>query len=717
MFIKSLSLRNFKTIKEADFNFKKGVICFTGNNGEGKSTVLHAILLMLFNTTYEGTLKDSIRWGEKEFSLDMEFEHEGHSYTESLVYSITKGSSRTLTDLNTGEVFSGASAISKLAEIIDPEQARAAIVSMENEQNLVTTTPSQRREYLKKIYSLEFKQELNRIAVDLESTDKDIISLNSKKDVLEGFEYSLKDELELPDKSKYEDAKEELEKLKARKADLKLQLDKKSEIKEKFNQAEEAYRRSRVKLEGYNRDERDAKENLEFYEKDFVRLQGISYTEERTDEELKLKESFDKEIQAQENRLEEAKQKLETILPPFRVSRTKINELTSKLAEINHAIKISSSKLEILRQGKCPTCGRDIAPEEADKEAEILKGLQIDYQNVSLQMKEEEDSLTKIQNENDTRQREKEQWELIKTTSEQKLKNLENQYENEISKLDLSYKNRYLELKNSIDSAIAKLDKEKSRLTNLSSLISETSELVRKNLETKEELEKEYNKLEDPSEEVARLTLEMQEPERIIKDYENALSYNESIRVYNEEMTKKAQERDEQVAELSKQIQNLTERKAMITVAKSIIQREFPSFVISRMVQSLSDYVNEFLDKVYPKYQISIEEAKNSLNILYGEYKTDVKMASGFEKSAFSLAYMYALGKIQAYGLLICDEGDATASDENSAKFYRMLGRSTDWLEQIMCITHKEEIKELLRNDFHAQVFTVENGVYREEVA
>ena len=155
----------------------------------------------------------------------------------------------------------------------------------------------------------------------------------------------------------------------------------------------------------------------------------------------------------------------------------------------------------------------------------------------------------------------------------------------------------------------------------------------------------------------------------------------------------------------------------MITVAKGMVQREFPSFVISRMVQSLSDYVNEFLDKVYPKYQISIEEAKNSLNILYGEYKTDVKMASGFEKSAFSLAYMYALGKIQAYGLLICDEGDATASDENSARFYKMLGKSTDWLEQIMCITHKEEIKELLRNDFHAQVFTVENGVYKEEVA
>ena len=717
MLIKSLSLENFKTIRHAEFKFKKGVICFTGNNGEGKSTVLHAILLLLFNTTYEGTLKDSIRWGEKEFKISMEFSHEGKSYKESLTYSLTKGSDRLLTDLTTNETFSGASAISKLAEIIDPEQARAAIVSMENEQNLVTTTPSQRREYLKKIYSLEFKQELNRIAVDLESTDKDIISLNSKKDVLEGFEYSLKDELALPDKSKYEDAKEELEKLKAKKADLKLQLDKKSAIKEKFNQAEDAYRRSRVKIEEYNREERDAKGTLESYEKELIRLQEVSYTEERTNEELKLKESFDKEIQAQEKRLEEAKQKLESILPPSRISRTKINELTSRLAEINHAIKTSSSKLEILRQGKCPTCGRDIAPEEADKEAEILKGLQIDYQNVSLQVKEEEDSLTKIQNENDSRQKEKEQWELIKTTSEQKLKNLENQYENELSKLDLSYKNKYLELKNSIDSVTAKIDKEKSRLVSLSSLISEGSELVRKNLEIMEELEKEYNKLEDPSEEVARLTLEMEVPEGIIKNYENALNYNESIRVYNEEMTKKAQERDEQVAELSKQIQSLTERKAMITVAKSIIQREFPSFVISRMVQSLNNYVNEFLDKVYPKYQISIEEGKNSLNILYGDYKTDVKMASGFEKSAFSLAYMYALGKIQAYGLLICDEGDAAASDENSAKFYKMLGRSTDWLEQIMCITHKEEIKELLRNDFRAQIFTVENGEYKEEIA
>ena len=718
MFIKSLSLRNFKTIKEADFPFKKGVICFTGNNGEGKSTVLHAILLMLFNTTYEGTLKDSIRWGEKEFSLDMEFEHEGHSYTESLVYSITKGSSRTLTDLNTGEVFSGASASSQLARIIDPEQARAAIVSMENEQNLVTTTPSQRREYLKKIYSLEFKEELNKINQDLTDLDNEIVKLQGKKELLEESSYPLKEEKELPDKSVYEEAKKKLDSLDMKMKNLMSDKEKLMELEREKSSIDISLLKSNQQIEGAERGIEIRNNEINTLREGIALLEKINYDTLETDELNSAIKEHQEKVESLNSKIEEDERELSKIPETLsRVSRLKLEELNSKKAELSHAIRESTEKLQVLRQGKCPTCGRDISPEEAEKERVRLTELQQEEQEVLEAQRTEQKRVDDLTAENERIKNDRAYWTSSKTKHLNEINSLDSAFSMTKENIALKYKADRAKTEGDIKTYQSQILASETAIKSFEETQRIYSEQIEEYNKRKESIGKQISAYVNLQDTIDRINLERKEPACIVSNYDDAVAYNNSVKVYNEEMLRKEEERNKQIKEITDSLDSLNTRKSMITVAKGMVQREFPSFVISRMVQSLSDYVNEFLDKVYPKYQISIEEAKNSLNILYGEYKTDVKMASGFEKSAFSLAYMYALGKIQAYGLLICDEGDATASDENSAKFYRMLGRSTDWLEQIMCITHKEEIKELLRNDFHAQVFTVENGVYREEVA
>ena len=718
MFIKTLNLKNFKTIKEAHFTFKKGIICFTGNNGEGKSTVLHAILLLLFNTTYEGTLKDSIRWGEKEFSISIEFEHEGKSYQESLSYSITRGSERILTDLDTGENYTGASAISKLAEIIDPEQARAAMVSMENEQNLVTTTPSQRREYLKKIYSLEFKQELTRIASDIETVENDIVTAKVQKEMLESSEYSLKEEKEVPSEEAYQTAKDRVAVLEQELKELKVQQSKEQEIRAERGGVENTIRGLELKVEKAKAEIKEAEEEIESLDLELRKLEGIDYDVMESDERDILLASYDLNKTAQQKRIQNSQTELDKIPDTMvRINRASYDSLNSKVAELRHSIQESSSKLEILRQGKCPTCGREISPEEAEKEAEKLQSLQKEYSEASEQLTKEKERLDSLQEENNKRSELRHKWESLRDKQVQELETLEKTYKLDQEKLTLKYQSRRSELNLKRTGLQSKIDIRNSSVESNTKLVASYKAQIVDYEATRSKLKAEEAKYTTIGEAISGIKLKMAEPGYIIQEYEDAVAYNKSIQVYNEEMRKKAEDRDRRVAELSETLEELGAKKSMMLVAKGIVQKEFPSFVISRMVQALSSYVNEFLDKVYPKYQISIEEGKNSLNILYGEYKTDVKMASGFEKSAFSLAYMYALGKIQAYGLLICDEGDAAASDENSARFYKMLGRSTDWLGQIMCITHKEEIKELLRNDFRAQIFTVENGEYKEEIA
>lgn len=718
MFIKHLSLRNFKTIKEADFNFKKGIICFTGDNGEGKSTVLHALILLLFNTTYEGTLKDSVRWGEKEFLASVDFEHEGISYSESLSYSLTKGSERILTNNNTGEVFKGSTASSKLAEIIDPEQAKAAMVSMENEQNLVTTTPSQRREYLKKIYSLEFKEELNKIAQDLTDLDSEVLKIQGKRSVLSEMTFDIKEEKELPDENVYNSAKKELRDIEAKLKELSKKEEKYRMLtREMASYKEEISKHSDI-IDEYQRDILSKEKENKTNKAEIALLKNIDCDKLEASAIKELEESMEEQRRSLKELISKDEEELSKIPEfPSRVSKSTLDSLIKEETELSAEIKESSRKLEILKQGKCPTCGREISQDEAEKEAGNLSLLKEKRDSVSLARQAEQERVDGIIAKNEEIKESLSKWKSSLERHQQSFDSLEETLSVKRENISVRFKAERMKQESEIKSLESEIHMNEEAIESYQKL----QEGYRKQISSMEDkvhsLEVEIAQFEDIESYIKDLENQKIEPQSIIKETEDILSYNNSIYAYNMEMRRKEKERDESLKEIDSKLESLNSRKAMIAVAKGIVQREFPSFVISRMVKSLSDYVNEFLEKVYPKYKITIEESKNSLNILYGDYKTDVKMASGFEKSAFSLAYMYALGKIQAYGLLICDEGDSTASDENSAKFYRMLGKSTDWLTQIMCITHKEEIKELLKNDFHAQVFTVRNGEYREEIA
>ena len=713
MFISSLKLKNFQSIRQAEFKFRKGIICFTGDNGEGKSTVLHAITMLLFNS-YDGNLKDYITWGEKEFQISIDFSHEGVDYTESLSYSLTKGSERTIVNNDTGQIFSGLACVTQLNKILDPSQASAAIVAMENQQNLVSTTPSQRREYLKKIYSLEFKEEIEKIAQDISRAENDIIRLQTEKDVLEASQYPLKEELELPDEKEYKGSVQAIQQIESQIQSLKEQV-------EKLDRLEIQRRDITSQLYMVEKKTSQAKESLsrlasenDSLEKD---LHSLSEKDVSKENRIKVEEeqkSYELTKQSYQQNIHKIQAELDGLPLPTRVSRRAYEELLHRESELSYAYSAGEKKLKALAEGICPTCGREISSADLEAERESLQQIDQELSKVRQQKASEQKQIESLTDQNEKTQRRREQVRKDLDDAVHSLSLLEESHKSTLDRLNLLLEQDKLRLENEISQKTQKLASNEDLIK-----VTEDSlaSFERQNVEYEarlKEVESEIQKIEDPSRAIQELESSKKEPLRVVKEYEDAVAYNKSIQVYNSEMLERQAERDAKVSELDISLTDLNQKKTMMTVAKGIVQREFPSFVISRMVETLSAYVNEFLQKVYSKYQISIEESKNSLNFLFGEFKSDVKMASGFEKSVFSLAYMYALGKIQSYGLLICDEGDAAASDENAARFYQTLGHSLEWLEQIMCITHKGEIKDLLKNDFHAQVFSVEHGEFRE---
>ena len=717
MFIKQLKMKNFKSVSEADLVFNKGITLFSGDNGEGKSTALHAITLLLFNTYEMKSLKEYIKWGEDSFLISMDFDHEGESYTISLSFN-SKGLSKRELFCN-GTLWEGSNAISKMAEIIDPDLAKASMISMQDEKNLITTTPSQRREYLKKVYNLEFKDELIKIAEDIERVSQESERIKGQLVALQNISYDHKELKELPSEDEVRHYQRILESYDSRV----------KEVKEKQNAYDELIYTRRNLCEVTSDLERKIKEiksSIEIIQDKISEKTEKIKSFERTDVEERCKE----EIKELEERYIREKQKFEKILDDSRqclnettsdlasyssgITRDKVHDLEIVYTELNSQYRAEQQTIFTLSDGVCPVCGKPVTEEELNKHKSQFEEIKAKMYKAKEDYELANVKLTDIEKDIRILKERKESYEREIASFSSRIERLDKDHEHEKQRIEEKAEYEERQRLSSISSLKESIDTLNISMENQENALHSHEEMLSSKEKELESVRTKLLSFEDVSEALNALHREFDEPLRWMEQYKRDVTSNEAIEKYNAEMDRKEEERQIQMSVLEEKQRKTDGDIAKMTLAKNIIQKEFPSYVISHMIKTLKDYINEFLEKVYPKYEVSIEESRNSLNVTYGDYKADVKGASGFEKSVFSLAYMYALGKMQSYGCIIVDEGDGAASVEKSLKFYETLGHSTQTFSQIITITHKEEAKELLKNDFGAKVYTVSNGTYEE---
>lgn len=95
MYLKKISLFNYKNFSEASFDFNQKINCFVGQNGIGKTNVLDAIYQLAYGKSYFNPLAvQNIKHGEEFFVIDGEFEKQGRS--EQIVCSLKKGQKKIL---------------------------------------------------------------------------------------------------------------------------------------------------------------------------------------------------------------------------------------------------------------------------------------------------------------------------------------------------------------------------------------------------------------------------------------------------------------------------------------------------------------------------------------------------------------------------------------------------------------------------------------------
>lgn len=95
MYLKKISLFNYKNFSEADFDFDSKINCFVGKNGIGKTNILDAIYHLSYGKSYFNPLAvQNIKHGEDFFVIDGSYDKNDRS--EQVICSMKKGQKKIL---------------------------------------------------------------------------------------------------------------------------------------------------------------------------------------------------------------------------------------------------------------------------------------------------------------------------------------------------------------------------------------------------------------------------------------------------------------------------------------------------------------------------------------------------------------------------------------------------------------------------------------------
>ena len=377
--------------------------------------------------------------------------------------------------------------------------------------------------------------------------------------------------------------------------------------------------------------------------------------------------------------------------------KAEITSLENKLSDLRNATDI------------CPTCGQPInSPEHIAKRDEEIKTLsstletkRAEFEQKSTLKKVYDDALAFNQKTKDECTNLEKQ--IASLTSEKEKALLENSANQKSTESAISVlSEKYATQRVHVQEMISSIEKNISQL--------EESE-VKLNTSIEELKSKIVNV--DYSSEIANLENEVRsykEKLQLYADYESQITF------YKDTLAKVEEQKKEDAKLLDKTKLSLQEEAAAVKdreVEAKLLKTDFPVYVISRVVKDLEHRMNEFLKKTYGgRYTIKMKDKGNALHIVYGPKDQDVALSSGYERSLFNLAFKISISKAIGNKCLVLDEADSAASPRNAKLFYQVLAQTVgQYFDQIILVSHKDEVKEMLENEYKAEVLTFVSGV------
>jgi exonuclease SbcC len=719
MRILNLKLKNFKSVKEREFDFSKNKInIIVGKNGSGKSSVVDAITYLLTDHLYE-SLSEYVNWDEgiETSELQIKFTHLGITYDYKVILKAKGSTERLLKVSNTSEEYKNSDAVKKIKELYNPKLVLYSSISTQHEStSLLFENPSERLKKLKQILGLERIEEISdQLKADIETEKLRCLSLDSEISVLKQRKFSYMKVPDLEDMSTlqnkyellskeykiYEDSEKKYKQFLQLMEDYESNLDNRKLLLSEIEDLEKKLSQvSLLSLQIIDTEEESKNtlvlKKLEKQETEFDLLNKayLQYTKDSETYKLKIKDLELKISQIQVKRLGKCD-----------ITDKTIQNLQDDLSSLNSVRLSLENSLELCRDGKCSKCG-SIYNEDPDHiETQLLRNKELINYKTS-ELKSSMEALSKFREEkaqNDLNLSSKKTLEENKSDFEKFLSDLKiverptEDFRVELKECRLKDSQFLEKRRNNLEIEEKNKQAEKTKLSIEATIDSKKKQISQYDLLTKPaQVEKPiFEKIE-----------EFTELDKAITVYEEKKKQREQSIIFNSTIEKEEKENQSLIDLKVNEYNESSSKQRVLSEARKILDKDFSSYVIDVGSSFIKNKMNEFFTKSYGRYQVDFKKDNKSVHFFYTPdskvYKS-VGVASGFERQALSLSFRVSLNSIQNLGFYLLDEIESSAEDENSLSLFENL--LNEEFEQIICVTHKEPTKEYLINQKEAEVF------------
>lgn len=688
LFLKELKLKNWcNLISEKTINFEKGFNVINGKNGSGKTSIVNALSILLLNR-YDGNWESFINNNKDEASIILTFNLENDEYISS-VFLTKKGktvnSVRKLTKNNI-DIASGEDCEKELNKILPSFLISYSLIYRQSSDDKITDcSDSERRDLLTQLVALDYSEKVNQfITPNINSITEKINQLEKEKYSLENKTYSFGELKEIKEKH----PKKEIEKLQNLVKDFELNEQNKK-LKNQLEAKKNNLQNDLLKIkEEYSVENLQKKRDKEI--KAYKTL--IQFTPSNYEKEInEYKESTKDDLTSTIKALVDITKRYNNIqLEDFEdFDNSRLDKVISELSSLKTQKNILDKNIKSLEKGVCPVCGNNCTHklEEVKNElTNISNQIEILY-SIKNSLENEKQKIEDIKKKNG------ESLEL-KNRLQIDIKELEKQIETQKQEIQ----NHVNELKNERDSKIKSYEDKIMSIENVYNEKIKSANTIISNKE--DELKSILNEvdsitiyeIEDCREKLSNLEKENSEIDQLI-------SYNKAIESQNE-LTKKQQETDKTNLEsLTKTLIDLKNSLADYKLASEIMTKTYPAWKLEKDITEIENKTNLFIEEIYKPLYIKFSANKNSLKMTYGkgERCLTTKRLSGAEKQIVNLAVENVFNQQQNLSCIILDECDSAMDKDNKEIFFDTLLSLSDYYEQILVITHSEEVKNKLQ--------------------
>jgi DNA repair exonuclease SbcCD ATPase subunit len=675
MTINKISLTNFCNISNAELDFSKNINFIFGQPASGKSAIFEAMLVSLSPHKRSSTYGEYVKQGEDKATIHLEVELFGNLAIFDTTINRVNGNACVRKLSYCGEEFEDDRVLDWLKRRSIDYNAKI-MFAMQNEKNIVDQTPTDRLEYIQKLFNFNFNEKKKKLDADRKELEKSISEINAtiagNKTTIEHLSIEQKTE----NRKITEEQRVEYEKKIADQMDL---IKANQAIFDKANAIKD-------EISLYN-------EDILKYSNAIMQEESIISAEAEKEKEIK---TLTNEISDFEKLIKETTIELEDLkkdVDKWSIQKTEIteniNEHITHRIEIETNIKNVKSKIDLVSQGKCPTCGQPTSEldntldEQLEKLSNELDREESEIEKLLLQQKEIDQSFTLAQTKFNTKNINLAGDNSSLSSKRNRLKSLQDREPvKHICDLD--------EVKSKKEEIVALQNAKKEELSQLK-IIKSASDLLDE-----------------------------------IEPFKKAINEDTIIIEKNALITKANAENKACCAELTvtnnkllDSVLLLNNKVTTIKEAYEIVNKTLPQYISKTICERLENRINNFIHRIFPKFEVKLKTGEKGCDLLYTKDKTVIdekrnkylsaKMSSGLERSLLTLAFKVALAESYNLDVFVGDEIDQSSNDKDAKILMDMLINSKNF-KQLFIISHKNAVLDHLTENYNGFIYQVDNG-------